>query len=82
MCMSLYSQESNAQVLEGRCEWVLARLHMFTEDFEKAKMHIDTNFTTMANCAKGEERFNKFRQWVDYIFSTAEQAHVKIYDML
>ena len=56
MCMNLYSKESNAQVLEGRCEWVLARLYMYTEDFEKAKTHIDTAFTTIANCAKGEEK--------------------------
>ena len=56
MCMSLYSQEGNAQVLEGRCEWVLARLYKFKGDFGKAKTHIDMAFTTIANCAKGEEK--------------------------
>ena len=56
MCMSLYNQEGNAQVLEGRCEWVLARLYKFKGDFKKAKTHIDTAFTNIANCSKGEEK--------------------------
>ena len=56
MCMSLYRQEGNAQVLEGRCEWVLARLYKFKGDFERAKTHIDTAYSLTANCAIGEEK--------------------------
>ena len=54
-CTRLYTQEGNAQVLEGRCEWVLARMYQFEGDLEQAQTHIDTAFALTANCYMGEE---------------------------
>ncbi len=56
MCNNLYSQGSNAQVLEGRCEWVLARMHKFKGEHNKAEAHINTAFNFIAHCEPGEER--------------------------
>ncbi len=56
MCNNLYSQGSNAQVLEGRCEWVLARMHKFKGEHVKAEAHINTAFNFIAHCEPGEER--------------------------
>ena len=55
MCKRLYGQDRNAQVLEGKCEWTLARMYKFIGEYEKAKMHIDTAFALTANCEKGEQ---------------------------
>ncbi len=55
MCMVLYGKGSNAQVLEGRCEWVLSRLYKLLGDIKESKTHLDTAFSLFANCQPGEE---------------------------
>ena len=55
MCTELYSCDSNAQVLEGRCEWVLSRLYKLKGETDEAIMHTNTAFSLIANCEPGEE---------------------------
>ena len=55
MCTKLYSRDGNAQVLEGRCEWVLSRLHKLKGEPDKAITHTNTAFSLIANCEPGEE---------------------------
>ncbi|XP_064393690.1 uncharacterized protein LOC135341125 [Halichondria panicea] len=55
MCTQLYDQDSNPQVLEGRCEWVLSRLYKLLGDLHESRKHLDTAFSLIANCEPGEE---------------------------
>ena len=41
MCAELHDKGRNMQALEGRCEWVLARLYRYLKDNDKAREHLD-----------------------------------------
>ena len=46
----------NSQILEGRCEWMLAKLHRYRKDYTKADEHIKNAFHYHRNCEQGEDR--------------------------
>jgi len=56
MCNRLYGYECNAQVLEARCEWILARLYRYNKQFDKALAHVNTALCLLANYEQGEDR--------------------------
>lgn len=53
-CLEL--EFSNSQILEGRCEWVLAKLYRYVRDYTKADQHIRNAFHYHRNCEQGEDR--------------------------
>lgn len=55
-CEEFYSRGCDAQVLEGRCEWVLARMHKLRGEYDKAEAHINRAFTYINHCQPGEDR--------------------------
>ena len=56
MCITLYNQQCDALVLEGRCEWVLAELYRCRNEYDKAKTHINSAFHCIFNYETGEDR--------------------------
>lgn len=56
MCIKLYEQDCNARVLEGRCEWVLARLYSYKKELHKSSSHINSAFCLISDCVPGEEK--------------------------
>ncbi len=57
MCKELCNKGcDHVQALEGRCEWVLARMHKFRGDYNKAEECINQAFVYITHCQPGEER--------------------------
>lgn len=54
MCMVLHRQESNAQVLDGRCQWVLSRMHKLLGNLQESKKHLESAFSLLGGCEPGE----------------------------
>ncbi len=55
MCAELHRKQQNSQALEGRCQWVLAKLYRCIGDYEKANEHIRNTFQSIATCEEEEE---------------------------
>ncbi len=55
MSERLHRQDRNVDMLEGRCEWVKAKLYRYTKELDKAEEHITAARSKLYNCEEGEE---------------------------
>ncbi|XP_064395492.1 uncharacterized protein LOC135342630 [Halichondria panicea] len=56
MSKQLHKQKNNVDMLEGRCEWVKAKLYRYTKQLDKAEEHITVARSKIWNCEEGEEK--------------------------
>ena len=56
MCNELYRYSRNAQAMEGRCEWILAKHYRYTGEHDKALSHLKEAFFLIGNYEPGEEK--------------------------
>ena len=55
LCRSELLTSNNWTFLRGRCEWVLARLYQYTNDFDTALKHIQRAMALQYNVEPGED---------------------------